>query len=236
MNLDRILNGLVSSGVAGGLAGGAASALLVQGLGSGKGRKAARLGGAALIGGLAWRAYEQYRRRQDEPPGDGGVTLAERARGGERWHGLTRDEFEPLRQAATARRDLLVLRAMVTAAHADGHIDTNERIRIYDRIETLDLSHAERGMLLEEISAPLTTDQLVQQVPSRALATEVYLAALLMCGDRSPVHRRFLQDLAEQLALPAELVQSLEEEVGVEAYLARPDIAPNRRLTVSPQA
>ena len=71
MNLNRIFDGLVSSGVAGGVAGGAASSLLISGLGSKKGRKmmgkAAKLGGAAVVGGLAWKAYEQYRANRTEP-------------------------------------------------------------------------------------------------------------------------------------------------------------------------
>lgn len=185
MNLNRIFDSLVSSGVAGGLAGGAANTLLVQGLGSENGRE----------------------------------TLGK----------------------AAARRDLLMLRAMITAAHADGHIDMDERLEIYQRIEGMDLSHAEKGLLMEELSAPLTLEQLVQQVPDRAMAAEVYLAALLMTDSPAPAHRRFQQDLAAQLALPPGFVRSLHDEVEARKGRSVPTPARDGRhddatQRVSPQA
>lgn len=242
MNLNRVLEGLMSSGLAGGLAGGAASGLLVQGLGSRKGRKlagsAARLAGAAIVGGLAWKAYERYRDNRvpgaGKPgPGTAGLTATHRSRSD--WQGITRDQFLPEAGATAARRDLLVLRAMITAAHADGHIDTDERVKIHQRIESLDLGHAEKGLLLEEISQPLSLEHLVQQVPNRAMAAEVYLAALLMADTPAPAHRLFLHDLAEELELPAAFVAAMHEEVSPGKSSTRegwPALSP----LVSPQA
>ena len=245
MNLNRIFDGLVSSGVAGGVAGGAASSLLISGLGSRKGRKmmgkAARLGGAAVVGGLAWKAYEHYRSNRSEPgaavvPNGPVGALADGAASDERWSGMHAEEFLPEDAAPAAHRDLLVLRAMITAAHADGHIDADERMKIYQRIETLTLSHAEKGLLMEEISAPLDLEQLVQQVPNRALAAEVYMAALLMADSTAPAHRLFLHDLAEQLALPAAFVLTMHEEVGMALNAVPVAQEAGRAMTVSPQA
>lgn len=231
MNLNRIFNGLMSSGVAGGVAGGAASALLVQGLSSKKGRKMAgsamKLGGAALVGGVAWNAYQKYRSQSAGASEDNtghSAGLAESVRGGAHWDGIDEEQFMPRASGEAARRDLLVLRAMITAAYADGHIDSQERLHIFERIEKLDLSHAEKGLLLEEVSSPLDVNQLVQQVPSRAMAAEVYAAALLMAGTPSPAHRLFLQDLSDQLALPAAFVDSLQEEVRQPGELPSPDL------------
>lgn len=239
MNLNRIFSGLMSSGVAGGVAGGAASALLVQGLSSKKGRKmagkAAKLGGAAVVGGLAWNAYQNYRERNGEQ-GPESSGLAETARGGDRWDGISEEQFLPEGAAQAARRDLLVLRAMITGAHADGHIDAEERLRIYERIEKLELSHAEKGLLLEELSSPLDVSQLAQQVPSRAMAAEVYAAAMLMADTPTPAHRLFLHDLADQLALPAGFVRSLHEQLPAGEALPPADAERPNTLTVSPQA
>ncbi len=241
MNLNRIFDSLVSSGVAGGLAGGAASALLVQGMGSKQGRKtlgkAAKLGGAAVVGGLAWKAYENYRagggQRDATPVPDAGDARA--------WQGITESEFLPEDSLPAARRDLLVLRAMITAAHADGHIDMDERLAIYQRIEGMNLSHAEKGLLMEELSMPLTMEQLVQQVPDRAMAAEVYLAAVLMTDSPSPAHRLFRYDLAEQLALPAGFVRALHDEAragdnDTAPALVRDERPANDSPRVSPQA
>jgi len=238
MNLNRIFDGLMSSGVAGGVAGGAASALLVQGLGSKKGRKmagkAVKLGGAAVIGGLAWNAYQKYRGQNETQSASAEQGLAESARGGDQWTGIPQEQFLPEGSAQAARRDLLVLRAMITAAHADGHIDTAERMKIYERIEALELSHAEKGLLIEEISSPLDVAQLAQQVPSRALAAEAYAAAMLIADTPTPAHRLFLHDLAEELALPAGFVRTLHEEApSIEAI---PAVGREPAQTVSPQA
>lgn len=209
MNLDRIFKGLVLSGLAGGVAGAllAGGGVRFDSKGRGPLGKAARPGGAAIIGGLAWNAYDQYR---------AGVAAGAGAPAdGPQWHDIPRDAFQPVSAAPAARRDLLVLRAMITAAYADGHVDTDERVRVYQRVKALDLSHAEKGLLMEEISQPLELYQLVQQVSDRALATEVYLAAALVADTPSPAHRLFLQDLAEQLALPQALVRTIGQQAGV---------------------
>lgn len=142
----------------------------------------------------------------------------------------------PQSSSEVAHRDLLVLRAMISAAHADGHVHDEERLAIFGRIEKLDLSHAEKGLLLEEVSSPLDVEQLVQQVPSRAMAAEVYAAALLIAGTPSPAHRLFLQDLADQLALPAGFITSLHDEMRQPGALPDAVAAPETDDLVSPQA
>ena len=240
MNLNRIFDGLVSSGLAGGLAGGAASGLLVQGLGSKKGRKMAgsalKLGGAAVVGGLAWKAYEQYRNGDAAAPAAAAAGAVPQPTAQPAWAGLREDAFLPRESSAAAYRDLLVLRAMITAAHADGHVDARERVAIYERIETLQLSHAEKGLLIEEISAPLDLYQLVQQVNSPALAAEVYLAAALMVDPRQAVNRPFLDELSQRLALPTELVASLEAQAAPAPSLPPINLPRAEVGTVSPQA
>ena len=61
----RILDQLVGSGVAGGLAGGAAGALAVNALSGKKAKKyagtALKVGGLAVIGGLAYKAWQHYK-------------------------------------------------------------------------------------------------------------------------------------------------------------------------------
>ncbi len=38
----------------------------------------------------------------------------------------------------------MLLRAMVAAAHADRHIDKTERIKIFDRVDGIDLSNEDK--------------------------------------------------------------------------------------------
>ena len=71
LDLNRIVSGLADSGAVAGLAGGLAGGTVVGALSSKKGRKTAKkvaqVGGLALVGGLAWKAYQNYRNDQQQP-------------------------------------------------------------------------------------------------------------------------------------------------------------------------
>ena len=64
MDLNKMVKGLVGSGVVSGLAGGVAGGALSGAFLSKKGRKHAgtllKVGGLAAVGGLAWKAYRGY--------------------------------------------------------------------------------------------------------------------------------------------------------------------------------
>jgi uncharacterized membrane protein YebE (DUF533 family) len=46
---------------------------------------------------------------------------------------------------------------MVAAAHADGHIDQTERMRIFDQIDAMELSDADKSSLFDEMRNPLSS-------------------------------------------------------------------------------
>ena len=209
MNVGRLFEGFISSGVAGGLAGGAASGLLVQSLSSKKGKKMAgnalNLGGAAVVGGLAWKAYQQY---QQNSAGNTRAPSAEPATTNS-WETLEKEQFLPANDTDAAYQELLVLRAMISAAHADGHIDGSEKLKIFERLEQSGLSQAEKGLLMEELSAPLPMHVLADQARSPALAAEVYMASLIMIDQAAEANRQYLDQLSFRLNLPPQLVSQL---------------------------
>lgn len=208
MNLNKMIQGLMTSGIGGGLAGGLASGLLVNAVGNKKVGKvagsAAKLGGAAVVGALAWKAYENYR--------DKGKADTGQSRIGQDWSQLDAQTFMPAEHQQVEKRDLLLLRAMITAAHADGHINRQERSRIFQRIEALELDADEKSLLFDEILMPRPMQQLVADIHEPAMAAEAYLASLLVLDTGNAASRSYLADLAEQLMLPAELVRSLHEQ------------------------
>lgn len=236
MDLNKMVQGLMSSGIGGGLAGGLASGLLVNAVGKKKVGKAAgaalKLGGAAVVGGLAWKAYENYRDRaaNGQPAVAHSGQPADQALHAQ-WQRLGADTFMPGDPQQLQRRDLTLLRAMITAAHADGHIDREERTQIFRRIETLELSAEEKSMMFDEILLPRSLEQLTAEASEPALAAEVYMAALLMLEPSELSARVFLGDLAEQLQIPGELVRAMHEQV---RHGAAPGGQANRNTT-SPQ-
>ena len=76
VDTKQLLNQLIGSGVAGGLAGGALSGLLTSKAGRKFAGSALKLGGVAIVGGLAYKAYQNY--RQSQPGVNSGGTTGER--------------------------------------------------------------------------------------------------------------------------------------------------------------
>ena len=69
MDINKIVSGLSSSGVLGGLSGGAVSGALMR---NKKARKTAgtllKVGGVAALGGLAWKAYQDFQGEKQPAP------------------------------------------------------------------------------------------------------------------------------------------------------------------------
>jgi len=218
MDLNRIVQGLVGSGVVSGLAGGVAGGAVTGALLSKKGRKHAgtllKVGGLAAVGGLAWKAYRGYQESKTltfasgDPTPDG---LDE-----QRVH-LT---ASPGLGHAQDSRGLLLIRAMISAAMADGHISAEEQARIFRRLAELDLRDHEKSLILDELRHPARVEQLVEQCTDLTIGLEVYAASLLAIDRSCPAGRVYLENLAEQLALPPALVRNLQEHAPPSALSA----------------
>lgn len=109
------------------LAAGALAAVL---LGTGAGRQvtgtAVKLGGLAAIGGLAYKAYQNYK---------AGQKPADVAREPELLPPPAGDSFDPAQAPqGEAEFALTIVRAMIAAAKADGRIDEAERGKIIDKV------------------------------------------------------------------------------------------------------
>jgi uncharacterized membrane protein YebE (DUF533 family) len=210
IDAKRLLDELVGSGVAGGLAGGLAGGTLAGLLSGKKGKKAmklagtaAKLGGVALVGGLAYKAWQNYQQGQQtatptaiEPPPSGSAFLP--AAG------------DP--QGGTAL-NLLLARAMIAAAKADGQIDVQESQAILNQINGLSLPPEDKAFLFEEYGSPLDIAGLATGVRTPEQAAEVYTASALMVDPPSPPERIYLDALASALGLDPALASQIETTV-----------------------
>jgi uncharacterized membrane protein YebE (DUF533 family) len=182
------------SGLGKGALGAGALGLL---LGSKGGRKIAgsalTLGGLAALGGVAYKAYQNWQASQGSAPPPG--TPVDRLTG-----------------PPAERRGRALLRAMVAAAKADGHMDEEERQRITSGIQRLGLEGQWATFLLEEIGRPLDAAAVAQDVDSPEAAAEIYVASLAVIDLDDPRERSYLDDLAKALKLPPDLVRRLETE------------------------
>jgi uncharacterized membrane protein YebE (DUF533 family) len=109
-----------------------------------------------------------------------------------------------------------LVRAMITAAHADGLMDPEERAAILDRARDAGLEAEELQMLDAEMRAPFTLDQLVVRTPV-ALRAETYAAALVAITADTDEERAFLDRLAGSLELDQDSRRDLHARLGLDA-------------------
>jgi uncharacterized membrane protein YebE (DUF533 family) len=212
--LGEFLSGNLGSLGSGALAGGLAGTLL----GSKHTRKLAgtalQVGAAALIGGLAYKAYQSYRDGKPIVPQSitdliGGASTQpgsppQAAAGSHGYEGFLS------RAQPVEAEGLLVLRAMIAAAMADGRVDERERARLIDRVEASGFSAEERSYLEAMIARPDTPAQLAAKAGGPETAAQVYLAAFVAIDADTDQERAWLDDLAGRLGLDPALRQNIE--------------------------
>ena len=122
----------------------------------------------------------------------------------------TVDEAEMLEQRA-----ILALKAMVSAAKADGQIDQRERERIIDKMKDAGADEETRRFVAQEAAAPLDIDALVGEVRDQQTAAQVYAASLLAINVDTAAERAYLRDLSAKLRLSDQVVANLHGVLGV---------------------
>ncbi len=192
---------------AGATAGGLGAVVLGTKTGRSAALGAAKLGALALIGGLAYKAYQNY--AQGKPMiGQASGFAAEQAPSG--------SGFEP--QAVTNDTAILYIRAMIAAAAADGRIDASEQQKIMGAIgQAGGADQAARDFLQREINHPATAEQLAAACQSDEQAVQVFTAARFAVDVSDQEENDFLIDLATKLGLDAKLVQHIDAAASAQA-------------------
>lgn len=96
---------------------------------------------------------------------------------------------------------VLLIRAMIAAANADGMIDEKERNRILKKLETAGLSDQEHSFLVKELLSPAGLEDIVAQVKSPEMAKMVYTVSLMAIEVDTDAERAYIKTLAQQLSL-----------------------------------
>jgi uncharacterized membrane protein YebE (DUF533 family) len=111
------------------------------------------------------------------------------------------------------RAAVLLVRAMIAAAAADGEIDPQERSRIMGRLEGQGLSEEERRFLQRELASPAEMESLAAAVDSPDLALQVYAASLMAITVDSPAEAAYLARLASRLRIDPDAVAALRAQL-----------------------
>jgi uncharacterized membrane protein YebE (DUF533 family) len=204
--------GDLARGIGGGSLGGGA---LVGGLagillGSKKGRKlggaALKIGGMALVGALAYKAYRDWQAGKQPTGASAEQSTALLPPPGE-------TPFNPATEAEQQSLGRHLLRAMIAAAKADGHIDAAEQANIFAEMDKLDLDAEDKAFLMDELRAPLNVDAVAKAARTPEEAAEIYTASLLAIDVDNAAERGYLALLAARLRLDDKLVDHLHATV-----------------------
>ena len=198
------LGELLGSGGLGGLLSGAGGgALAASALGLLLGNKSARkyggqaltYGGLAALGVLAYKAYGNWQANQGTAPQTEPQTIDR----------VPAPQVEQHSQA--------ILKALVAAAKADGHVDERERELIDGELSKLNGDPGLRQWLQAELNKPLDPAEVARAATTPEIAAEMYIASLILVDEEHFMERAYLDELAKQLKLDPGLKLELETQV-----------------------
>ncbi|RCW22185.1 uncharacterized membrane protein YebE (DUF533 family) [Vibrio parahaemolyticus] len=184
-SLKRLGAGAVGGGLIGMLMGSKKSKKMTKKIGS----SALKVGGAAALGALAYKVYNDWQAKQSSQ----GV----------------HETFDP----DDSKHSVLILKAMIGAAKADGHVDEEEMARIEQTLADMGADEHVRQLVQQELNKPLDPAEIANQATSPQQASEIYLASLIVADEQNFMEKAYLQELAKQLQLSPEVTQQLEVQM-----------------------
>ncbi len=185
---STLAKGAIAGGLLGVLLSGNARRLIGTGV---------QVGGMAMIGGLAYKAWEDWMAGKSADAGGDVVAAPD----GTAFNPIDADKADNL----AAR----LLQAMVSAAKADGHVTVAERGRIDAQLGALGLGAAATAMITAELDAPVDAGRIAALAEQPEDGVQLYAASLLVVDPNGTAEATYLASLAGKLGLAAELVAHL---------------------------
>ncbi|MFY0613789.1 MAG: tellurite resistance TerB family protein [Hyphomicrobiaceae bacterium] len=153
---------------------------------------AAKLGALAVVGGLAYKAYQNY--SQGRPLVNERIE-PEAAPAG------TGFEADEVSDAAA----VTYIRGMIAAAAADGRIDASEQEQMIGTMSQQGLDAGAEEFLANELNNPASIDDLVDGVSNQTEALQLYTAARVAIEPDTGAEQQFLAVLADRLGIAPDL-------------------------------
>ncbi len=193
---DLISNNKLGAGAA---LGGLGALILGTQTGRSAAVTAAKLGAIALIGGLAYKAYQNYQQGgSEDQAASGDINVAPSGSG-----------FEP--DAVSNDDAILMIRTMIAAAAADGRIDSDEQQRILGSLqqESGELPPGAEEFLSRELNAPASAADIANAVASKEQAAKIYSAARIAVDPDTRGEQAFLFELARRMNIDQDLARHI---------------------------
>lgn len=155
------------------------------------------IGGMAMIGGLAYKAWNDWKAGKSADVGGDVVAAPDGT------------AFTPIDAGDADSLAARLLQAMVSATKADGHVTDAERASIDAQLASLGLGDAATAMISAELAAPMDLDRIAALAEQPEDGAQIYSASVLVVDPEGPAEKAYLAALAGKLGLPADLVAHL---------------------------
>lgn len=169
---------------------------------------ALKIGSLAAIGGLGYKAYQNW--VADKNATEQEYKEIAQDIGKDNASNGTLINFDKLDDKETENRSQVLLKAMIAAAKADGHVNSKEVITIEEQITKLGLGDDTASLIQKEIAKPLDVKEVAALANDQAMAAEIYLVSAVICNRENTMEREYLENLATEMGLPDALVAQLQ--------------------------
>ena len=159
------------------------------------GGKVAIYGGLAALGVIAYKAYGNWQAQQGAAPRGEPQTV------------------DRVPAAQVEQHSQAILKALVAAAKADGHVDERERALIEGEFTKLDNDQELQHWLHAELNKPLDPTDVARAASTPEMAAEMYIASVMLVDEENFMEKSYLDELARQLKLEPGLKAELEKQV-----------------------
>jgi uncharacterized membrane protein YebE (DUF533 family) len=198
----------ISKNVPGGLAGGAVAGGIMALLAGNKSvrkvaGKAATYGGAALLGGMAYKAYKTWQNEHGQEQTASSVAEAEFAH-----QALEHDSAD----SKSDSYQLALTKAMIAAARADGQIDSIEQHRLFKAIDEMSLSNEMKATIMDLFNQNIDVDEIAAGTRTLEEKSEIYLASCLVIDLDNEKEYAHLSALSQALQLPDGFDHELQKQ------------------------
>ena len=189
------LGGMLSGFGGGVVTGGAIGLLLGNKKARKVGGKVAMYGGLAALGVIAYKAYSNWQAQN--------VQTA---------HGEPQT-IDRLPAPQVEQHSMAILKALVAASKADGHVDVKERQLLDQELSKFSNDLELRRWFESELNKPLDPADVASAAKTPEMAAEMYIASVLIVDDENFMERSYLEELARQLKIDPALKVELETQV-----------------------
>ncbi len=189
------LGGMLSGFGGGAITGGVIGLLLGNKKARKVGGQVAMVGGLAALGVLAYRAYSNWQAQKAQSAQNEPQTI---------------DRLPALQ---VEEHSMAILKALVAASKADGHVDIKERQLLNQELSKFSDNADLRRWFESELNKPLDPADVARASKTPEMSAEMYIASVLMVDEESFMERSYLEELARQLNIDPTLKAELETQI-----------------------